>query len=235
MIGEGRDKSKFDGRIYYARLHLWTDLEEADPRNIPGRLYKTPNSSITTKSRSLPDDEYQQWLKGPEAQELLTKKNDRFKRETIMEQSRTHQQAESFQTAGSFLGSFIDGLINRVTDQIVRQLSEHQVNPSLPQISEIEKRLITLESAINRLVTQPQADRASSPHARPSRSSDIGQLSSLLRNLLGVYIHGSSDDRDNLMKANGKELMDLDHLVHALTRRPRDREEILRLNEEAQI
>lgn len=222
-------RREFDGRIFYARINLWTGLAEADPRNIPDRIRVT-RGKVKPESRSFSDDEYQQWLKSPEARELLVKKNARFEREMIMES--TPPQLE---TVGSFIGSFIDNLIDRGADQVAKVLLESQKDAVSPQISDLAGRITTLESAIARLV-QSQTDRISTPQPRISRSSsDIGQLAIHLRNLLDGYKQESSDDRDKLMQAYGRDLMALDMVVHTLTRRPNEREEMLRLAEETKI
>lgn len=238
-------KDKFDGRIFYARVHLWTGLEMSDPRTIPDRLIRLKGKLVPGK-RSFSEAEYQKWLKSPDGQGLLAKKDARFKREVVMESETTpqparpvesfSQQAQPSETLGSLVGSFIDGLINRGADQIARALSERQEDVLLPKFSLLEGRVAALEGIITRLATQPQADQI---HSRPPRrgraSNDIGQIASHLKNLLDEYRQGTSIDRDKLMERYGKELMDLDMLVHPLTRRPNQREEMIRLTEEIKV
>lgn len=224
MTGEGRGEQKHDGRIYYARLYLWTELTEADPRHIPDRLIRIPSSdNVLTKSRSLSEDEYQQWVESPEAQGLLAKRNDRFKRETIMEQSTILQHPELSQSVGFVIGPIIDVLLDRVTSQIAQKLTDS------PQIAELAKMITALRSAIDR--QQLQVDQVPRSPRTP-RTNDIGLLSSRLTDLLEGYKLGNRDDRDKLMQTYGSALMALDMVVHPLTRRLEEREELLRLGEE---
>ncbi len=236
IVMSGRE-DKFDGRFFYARINLWTDLEESDPRTIPDRLIRLPNGNMVNKKRNFSEDEYQEWLKSPEAQELLAKKHDRFKRKIIIEstnQQQASKQAEISETVGSFIGSVIDGVINRGANQIARVVLENQQqNLVLPQISELIERITTIESIIARLA-QSEADQTT-PRSRIRNSSDIRQASIHIRNLLETYKLGTSDDRDKLMQTYGRDLIALDMVVHTLTRRQHEREEIIKLTEETRL
>ena len=202
-IAENRRGERFDRRTYYASIHLWTGLQEADPRTIPDRLIRIPNGGFANRKRSFSEDEYQQWLKSPNGQELLTKRNARFTREAIME-SPIPQQAEPSATAGSLIGLFVDNLLN--------------------QQLKLGEQITRLESVIAGLV-----------QSRVSRANDIGQLASQLTGLLEQYRRGTNDERDNLMRVHGEKLMPLDMIVHTLTRRRREREELLVLTEETKL
>ncbi|MFH0936739.1 MAG: hypothetical protein V1808_00385 [Candidatus Daviesbacteria bacterium] len=224
---------------YYARLNLWTDLVEADPRSIPDTYKKMPNGSIVSVPRRWSEDEYQQWLEGPEAQELLIRKNERFKREILMETTINDQQTEApqneKQTVGSVVGSFIDHLINNTTKQVATQLLQSQKEHGLTQISEqmtgLEKKIISLESVVIKLI-QAQVERSTS---KTSKINNISQLASNLKALLDEYKMGTNDDRNKLMQQYGTDLMALDIIVHTLTRRPLEREEAIKLAEETKL
>lgn len=235
LAGGGRDR-QFDGRIFYARINLWTELAAADPRNIPDRLIKLPKGGIAFKKRNLSEEDYQKWLESSEAKELLAKKNERFQREAIVMEPFHSSQPAPKETVGSFLGSVVDGLIERGSDQIARFILERQTDFIGPQLSELEHRITSLESAIVRLVMQasetPRPVRSRTPRAT---SDDIGQLAKTLGGLLEKYQSGTSEDRDKLMQSYGNELMGLDIVVHTLTRRQSEREENLKLNQETKL
>lgn len=234
--GPGHGREKYDGRVWYAKIHLWTQLPEADPKSIPDKLIKTPQGVLAAPiPRRWSEEEHQRWLESPEAEELLAKKNARFKREMVMESVAAPQQAESSETVGSFIGAFIDDLINRGADQIAHKLLERQKDAVLPGISDLENKITSLESAIARLVVLSQTDQTSSPKPRGPRTSDIGQLANHLKNLLDGYRLGTREDRNKLMQRYGTDLMSLDIVVHTLTRRPNEREEILNLTEETKL
>lgn len=229
LAGGGRGR-QFDGRIFYARINLWTELTAADPRNIPDQLIKLPKGGIAFKKRNLSEEDYQKWLESSEAMELLAKKNERFQREAIVMEPFHSPQPTPKETVGSFLGSVVDGLIERGSDQIARLILERQTDFIEPQLSKLEYRITSLESAIVRLVMQasetPRPVRSRTPRAI---SDDIGQLAKTLGGLLEKYKSGTSEERNNLMQAYGKDLLELDVLVHTLTRRPNEREERLNL------
>lgn len=237
----GGNKRTIDGQIYYARINLWTDLEEADPRTIPPLLIRLPNGGTNLKQRNWSGDEYSKWLTSPEARELLDMKNDRLKRAVIelplaeqQVESSTHQPSEVSETVGSFVGSIIDGVINRAARQVSNAMLEGQKDLYSTQISSLEDRIDSLERSINKLVVQPQADRVVSIQQSP-RTGDVSQLANHLKNLLDRYKVGSSEDRDKLMQKYGKDLMALDIVVHTLTRLPLERERILDLVEDIKL
>lgn len=235
LAGGGRGR-QFDGRIFYARINLWTELAAADPRNIPDQLIKLPKGGIASKKRNLSEEDYQKWLESSEANELLAKKNERFQREAIVMEPFHSSQPTPKETVGSFLGPVVDGLIERGSDQIARFILERQTDFIGPQLSELEHRITSLESAIVRLVMQasetPRPVRSRTPRAI---SDDIGQLAKTLGGLLEKYKSGTSEERNNLMEAHGKDLLELDVLVHTLTRRPNDREERLSLTRDTNL
>lgn len=199
-----------DGRLVYARIHLWTELSAADPRNIPDRQIPLPRGGVFAKKRALSEADYQKWLASPEAQTLLAKRNARFKREAIMEQTQPPEQG----TVGSFLGTLVDNLMSRGTEQIANLLR--------PQILALGNKIDALAPVI--------AGRASR-----ATTHEIGSLVSQLRGQLDRYTIGTSEERDNLMQNHGAELLALDIAVHTLTRRPEERESLIKLNRETKL
>lgn len=230
----------FDTRIFYARLHLWTDLDEADPRNIPDRLGVTPRGIVSRKSRNFTEAEYQSWLTNPEAQELLARKNERFQRETILAaEQETHQPPVPTETVGMFIGTFIDEILRRGATQVAEILSELRDDLVSAQFRDFADRIGALESVIAKTIVQTRLGQEIQPAQpqRPSRinTTDIGQIASRLRDLLNVYHSGTSEDRDKLMQTYGNQLMALDIVVHTLTRRSSEREESLKLSQETKL
>lgn len=213
------NQGMLDGRLLYAGLHLWTGLPEADPRNIPDRLIPLPRGGFITKKRALSEEDYQKWLASTEAQTLLAKRNARFKREVIMEQMQPQEQ----RTAGSFLESLFDEVVNRVADQIGKSLSRRQSEAWDPQILALGHKIDDLAAA----VTSTRAARVT--------TSDVGSLAAHLKDSLQRYTSGTSEERDSLMQKYGTELLALDIAVHTLTRRKEERESLIRLNQETKL
>lgn len=239
LAGEGRDK-KFDGRFFYARIHLWTELAAADPRDIPDRSIRLPGGGVVFKKRNLSEEDYQKWLTSPEAQALLGKRGERFKRELILEQTelqpKESPQPTQPETVGSFLGAFIDDIIEKGADQIATILLKHQSEVVAPQLSVLDAVLDDRINALEHTITKLVASYPTSPRgSRTITTNDIGQLAHRLRDLLDGYKLGVSQDRDNLMQNYGKDLMALDIIVHTLTRRPEERESLLKLSEETKL
>lgn len=240
VAGGGRD-NKFDGRFFYARINLWTELAASDPRNIPDKSIRLPRGGEVFKKRSLSEEDYHKWLEGPEAQALLAKRDERFKREVVMESAEpqpkeprpTEQKSTQPETVGLFLGSLIDNIIERGAAQIADSLLVRQTEVIVPRISILDKRLSVLEEVIMKLVIK---DTQQTPQgASRMTTTDIGRLAKRLSALLDGYKSGESQDRDKLMHTYGKDLMALDIVVHTLTRRPDERESILKLSDETKL
>lgn len=239
IVESAKGNPGFDTRIFYARLHLWTDLPEANPRNIPDRVILLPKGGEKRKARNFTEEEYQNWLQSPEAAQLLARKNERFKRETLLAEQEIPQPA-SRETVGEFIGTFIDGMIRKGATQIADILSERQTDLASVQFRGLEDRLGNLEEILAKIVVQMrlgQPIQPTQPQQRTSRvnPADIGHMSIRLRELLDAYKSGTSEDRDKLMATYGKELMALDIVVHTLTRRPDEREENLKLTREINL
>lgn len=214
------NEGKPDGRLLYAGLHLWTGLPEADPRNIPGRLIPLPRGGCITKKRALSEEDYQKWLASIEAQTLLAKRNERFKREVIMEQP---QPQETVETVGSLVGSFIDNLLRRGAEQAAGDLSKRQSETLLPPILALGEKIDTLMAVFSGM------------GGRKASTTDVGNLATHLRDLLQRYTSGTSEERDSLMQKYGNALLTLEAVLHTLTRRPEERESLIKLNQETKI
>lgn len=220
IVERGPD-GKNDGKLVYARIHLWTELPEADPRNIPDRQIPLPRGGVFPKTRALSELDYQKWLESSEAQTLLAKRNARFKREVIMEQTGPTEPKE---TVGLFLGTLVDGLINRGTEQVTDSLSRQLSEELKPQIAAVGDKIDTLAAVVIARLAEGR-----------TATNNIGSLTSRLRGLLDRYTSGTREERDNLMQSHGTELLALDIVVHTLTRRPEERESLLRLNKETKL
>lgn len=235
IVAGGGRVNKFDGRFFYARINLWTELVAADPKNIPDKHIRLPRGGEVFKKRSLSEEDYHKWLESPEAKALLVKRDERFKREVIMEPTEPQPkelQSTPSQTAGFFLGSLIDEIINRGADQIANSLLARQTEVIVPRITTLEERMGVLEGVITRLVVEHSQ---TSPKTPKVNTTNIGQLAKRLRDLLDGYKSGEIQDRNNLMHTYGRDLMALDIVVHTLTRRPEERESILKLSDETKL
>lgn len=238
--GTGQGELRIGGPIWYARINLWTRLPEADPRNLPDKLIKTPQGDVEVPiPRRWSDDEYQKWAKSSEAKDLIARRDARFKREMVMESKDTPQktQTQAADTVGMFIGSFIDELIDRGAVQIAKKLLESQKDVILPYISSLEERISKIEKdiALGLAAVQSSADQASSRPSRIKASDDIGQAARHLEALLEGYTKGASEERDKLMQKYGRDLFALDAVVHTLTRLKEERERNLIIRKETKI
>lgn len=218
-ISSGRNIVEKIDPTLYARIFLWTELTEADPRKIPPRKFKGVGESA--KDRAWTANRYQSWLRSNEAKALLAKKAQKFPifdeevglklTEREGEVGTTQMPPGGFNPSlGSFFGIQIDTLVSLLADQLWQRFKPEIKTLLDQQFAGIQQNLLAevLEN-------------------RESKTNDVGKLTQALLEALQPSVKGNRSDRERLLKRYGDLLKDLFVILDMFTANPEERERIV--------
>jgi len=230
LKGDSMIEDPEDSPALYARIHVRTGLEEADPRTVPPRFYRPKAGKRIEKKKSWTTQEYRAWLqvnvpgadiesllgisetgeldaippsengKSPRSQEHTVGEMHEVSGYTDVDQLQAGQDSQLDRPLRSFVGELPDSLVPDIAEGL-HKLGEELRSSSIVQLHSKIDELYRVVVALSGKI-----DNTSVPRTTGEGAMDIGDLLHRTNVILRSCLDGTVEDRNRISEKYGRKL-----------------------------